>query len=504
MRKNYRLPGFVLILIGIIVGGLIFSNLTKSSSPFIYADNNNNKTIDSLTQAAQRPIRTLKDLNNAFVDIAKAVNPTVVTVFIEKVYKVNTSPFFNDPFGDFFGNFFKNPNLRQNRPKQRKYIQEGMGSGVIVSSNGYIITNNHVVQGANKVKVTLMDGRTLSAKVIGTDPKTDIALIKINAKNLPTIKFGNSDNLHVGDLVLAIGSPLSPNLEHTVTMGIVSAKGRTNMGLADYEDFIQTDAAINPGNSGGALVNMNGQLVGINSAIATQSGGFQGIGFAVPVNMVRTVMESLKKYGKVIRGYLGAYIQDVNATMAQAMKLPVKHGAIISDLVKGGPAAKAGIKSGDVVIRFNGKKITSSRQFRYLVAATPPGTEVHIIVLRHGKKKEINVKLGTLKSQHIAVKNKKKLQKLFGFNVAQINSRTIKKYNLPEAIQGVLVTSVNNFSAAASAGLRPGDVILAMNGKKIDGLDSFNNIASKLKKGDSVFLRVQRGNRKFFAAFSLN
>ena len=186
MRKNYRLPGFVLILIGIIVGGLIFSNLTKSSSPFIYADNNN-KTIDSLTQAAQRPIRTLKDLNNAFVDIAKAVNPTVVTVFIEKVYKVNTSPFFNDPFGDFFGNFFKNPNFRQNKPKQRKYIQEGMGSGVIVSSNGYIITNNHVVQGANKVKVTLMDGRTLSAKVIGTDPKTDIALIKINAKNLPTI-----------------------------------------------------------------------------------------------------------------------------------------------------------------------------------------------------------------------------------------------------------------------------------------------------------------------------
>jgi serine protease Do len=503
MERKYRLPGFVLILIGIIVGALVFSNVSKSNAPSVLAMEQST-SIDTLKSAAERPIRTLKDFNNALVDIAKAVTPTVVTVFTEKVYKINESPFpfFNTPFEDFFGDFFGGK-IKPQKPKKKEFVQEGMGSGVIVSADGYILTNNHVVKGADKVRVRLIDKRTFEAKVIGTDPKTDIALIKIDAKDLPVAKLGDSDKLQVGEMVLAIGSPLNPNLDHTVTSGIVSAKGRSNMGLADYEDFIQTDAAINPGNSGGALVNLDGEVVGINSAIATQSGGFQGIGFAVPINMAKEIMEQLKTNGKVVRGYLGAYIQDLTPTMAEAMNLSVKEGALIADVMKNGPAEKAGIKAGDVVIAFNGKKIRNSTQLRNWVASTKPGTEVTLKVLRDGDEKEIDVKLGTLEPEKVTQTSKVKLQDLFGFNVAAINSRTAKKYGIPEDVSGVIVVDLKRFSPAARAGLGEGDVILAVNNHKIDGIDSFNKTVKNLKKGDVVILRVQKGERKFFVAFTL-
>jgi len=502
MKQKYQLPGFVLILIGIIVGALVFSNLTKATSPTVFAKE---YSIDTLKNANERTINTLQDLNNAFVDIAKAVTPTVVTVFTEKVYKVRYNefnPFFgNDPFQDFFSQFFGSPH--QTKPKVKKFIQEGMGSGVIVSSDGYILTNNHVVKEADKLKVQLSDKRIFDAKIIGRDPKTDIALIKINAKNLPAAKLGDSDKLRIGEIVLAIGSPLSKNLEHTITHGIVSAKGRSNFGLADYEDFIQTDAAINPGNSGGALVNLNGEVVGINAAIATQSGGFQGIGLAVPINMAKSVMEQLKEHGKVIRGFLGAYIQDVTSQMAQAMNLPNTKGALISDVQKGGPAEKAGLKAGDVVIKFNGREINNSTQFRILVASSAPGTKVNLTILRDGKKKVIAVKLGELNETTLTKTSKKKLDKLFGFNVAPINSQTAKKYGINPDLQGVIITDVKPFSEAARVGLANGDVILAINHHRVKDIDSFNKLVKNLKKGDTILLRVQRGDRKFFVAFTL-
>ncbi len=502
MNRKYQLPGFVLILIGIIAGALIFSNIDRSVANQVFAYDH---SIDTLKTANERPIRTLKDFNKALIDIAKAVNPTVVTVFTKKVYKVHQNlldPFFNTPFEDFFGDFFGNRGKRP-QPKEKEFVQEGMGSGVIVSSDGYILTNNHVVKGVDKVKVRLIDKRTLDAKVIGTDPKTDIALIKIDAKNLPVAKLGDSDKLQVGEMVLAIGSPLNPNLDHTVTSGIVSAKGRANMGLADYEDFIQTDAAINPGNSGGALINMDGEVVGINSAIATQSGGFQGIGFAVPINLAKNIMEQLKKYGKVTRGYLGVYIQDLTPTMAQAMNLKVSEGAIIADVEKGGPAEKAGIKAGDVVVEFNGRKITGSAHLRYLVASTPPNTKVTLKIIRDGNEKEITVKLGTLKQEEIAKTTKAKLKNLLNFNVVGVNSQTAKKYGIDTNAKGVIVVDLKPYSSAARAGLANGDLIIAMNGKSIKDLDSFNEAVKKLKKGSTVFLRVQRGERKFFVAFTL-
>ncbi len=502
MTRKYQLPGFVLILIGIIAGALIFSNIDRRVANQVFAYDH---SIDTLKTANERPITTLQDLNKALVDIAKAVNPTVVTVFTEKVYKVHQEmldPFFNTPFEDFFGNFFGR-RIPQRQPKEREFIQQGMGSGVIVSSDGYILTNNHVVKGADKVKVRLIDKRTLDAKVIGTDPKTDIALIKIDAKDLPVAKLGDSDKLQVGEMVLAIGSPLNPNLDHTVTSGIVSAKGRANMGLADYEDFIQTDAAINPGNSGGALVNMNGEVVGINSAIATQSGGFQGIGFAVPINMAKNIMEQLKKNGKVIRGFLGAYIQDLTPTMAEAMNLKITEGALISDIQKDGPADKAGIKAGDVVIKFNNVKIKDSAHLRNLVASTMPNTEVTLTILRDGEQKEIKVKLGALKQEEVSQTTKEKLKDLLNFNVVGINSRTAKKYDIPSDAKGVIVVDLQPYSPAARAGLANGDLILAINGKKVEGIDDFNSVVKKLKKGSPVFLRVQRGERKFFVAFTI-
>jgi serine protease Do len=299
---------------------------------------------------ADRPITSLRDLNEAFVELAEAVNPAVATVFTERVLRVRPSPgmFFDHPFEDFFGEFFQRP--REPRSRECEYRQQGLGSGVVATDDGFIITNNHVIEGADTINVRLIDGRPMPAEVVGADAKTDIAVIKVDADDLVSIEIGDSDRLRVGEMVLAVGSPLSPNLAHSVTSGIVSAKGRSNVGLADYEDFIQTDAAINPGNSGGALINLDGELVGINTAIASRSGGYQGIGFAVPSNMARRVMESLIEHGTVVRGWLGIYIQDIDEALAAAMDLEGERGALVSDLSEDGPAEKAGVQQGDIIV----------------------------------------------------------------------------------------------------------------------------------------------------------
>jgi serine protease Do len=348
-----------------------------------------------------------------------------------------------------------------------------------------------------------MDDKTVPAKIVGADPKTDIALLKVEEKNLPAIKMGDSDKLQVGEWVLAIGSPMSPNLAHTVTSGIVSAKGRSNVGLADYEDFIQTDAAINPGNSGGALINLDGELVGINTAIATRSGGFQGIGFAVPVNMAKFVMESLIKHGTVVRGYLGVYIQDIDETMAKAMKLPGTEGALVSDVTEDSPAAKAGIKQGDVILEMNGEKVKSTTQLRNTIAATMPGTEIKLKIWRDGKEKTIEVKLGKLESDKTTPETEEKLESLFGFKVKPFNSELAEKYQIEGKRSGVVVTEVKPGSNAARAGLREGDLIVAINRNKIKSLEDFNKAVEPLKKGDAVLLQIVRQNRNFFIAFDL-
>lgn len=492
-----------ILIIGIVAGALLFSQFNSSSAPIGY-------TYPDETAVSQRTddrsIRSLDDLNEAFVEIAKKVNPKVVTVFTEKVFTVRRgfgSPFFfENPFEDFFEEFFGPRSRERQQPKEREYRQQGLGSGVIMSEDGYILTNNHVVEGADTIQIRFMNEKTLAAKVVGKDPKTDIAVIKVNAKNLPAIEYGNSDDLNVGEWVLAVGSPMSPNLAHSVTSGIVSAKGRSNVGLADYEDFIQTDAAINPGNSGGALVNLHGELVGINTAIASRSGGFQGIGFAVPVNMARNVMESLIKHGKVIRGWLGVYIQDIDETMAEAMDLPVTEGALVSDVVEDGPAEKAGIEQEDVITEFAGKKVKNSTELRNTVAGTAPDTEVKIKVLRDGEEKTLTVKLGKLEAEEIATKTEEKIEDLFGFRVSPFTNEMAEQYNLDKSLNGVVITNIKQISRAFRAGLREGDLIAAVNRNEINSIEDFKNLVQQFKKGDKLFFKVIRRNRSFFVAFA--
>ena len=339
--------------------------------------------------------------------------------------------------------------------------QSGVGSGVIVTKDGYILTNNHVVDGANEVKVTLTDGQELKAKVVGRDPKSDLAVIKIDAKDLPAITFADSSQSEVGDVVLAIGNPFA--IGQSVTMGIISATGRGGVGIEDYEDFIQTDAAINPGNSGGALVDAEGRLVGINTAIYSRSGGNQGIGFAIPTDLARGVMVSLIEHGNVTRGYLGVRIQDVTPLLAKEFNLKNNHGALVGEVEANGPADKAGFKSGDVILEFNGHKVTDSRQLRLEVAEIAPGESVAVEVLRNGSNKTLEVKVKEVPGEEQLASNSSGTDTLQGVGVSDLDSQTRQQLNIPGNVKGAVVTEVAPNSASASAGLNPGDVITEIN-----------------------------------------
>jgi serine protease Do len=322
----------------------------------------------------------------SFAPVIKRVGPSVVNIYSTKTIRQEMSPMLADPlFREFFGGGM------QNIPRERR--EQSLGSGVIVSADGYILTNNHVVANADEVKVGLSDNQTVyDAKVIGTDPQTDIAVLKVEAKEMPAITLTDSDKVEVGDVVLAIGNPFG--IGQTVTMGIVSAKGRGGMGIVDYEDFLQTDASINPGNSGGALVDAAGRLVGINTAILSRTGGNQGVGFAVPANLARFVLERIVDGGKVNRGHLGVLVQPMTPELAKKFDLPQNTGALVGDVTSNSPAEKAGIKAGDVLVEFNGRKIADSRQLRLMAGQSSPGTEVSVKLLRDGKEETVKVTLG--------------------------------------------------------------------------------------------------------------
>ncbi len=417
----------------------------------------------------ERPIARDAGGHNSFAPIVKKVAPGVVKVFTTT--KVRNSSFNNTPdMGDFFRRFFgdqfpgQGPRRNFNVPRQ-----VGIGSGVIVTKDGYILTNNHVVDGADEVKVGMQDGREFTAKVVGRDPKSDVAVIKIDAKDLPAVPMANSDNVEVGDVVLAIGNPFG--IGQTVTTGIVSATGRGGTVGLDYEDFIQTDAAINPGNSGGALVDAEGRLVGINTAILSRSGGNQGIGFAIPTNLARDVMDSLIKDGRVTRGYLGVMIQDINPALAKEFKLKSNAGALIGDVTPNSPAQKAGLKNGDVILEFDGKKVTDSRHLKLEVARTKPGETVPIKVLRDGTSRTLQVTVKELPGEERLARNDSQQHDdtgtLNGVTVGDLDSAARQQFNLPVKVSGVVVTEVDPSSPAAEAGLKPGDVIQEINRKPV-------------------------------------
>ncbi len=458
--------------------------------------------VQRTSDAADRPLQSLRDLSNAFVDIADEAKPSVVTVFSEKVMRMR-NPFGQSPFGGFFDEFFGGP--RGQQPEQ-EYRQRGLGSGVIISQEGYIVTNNHVIADADTIFVRTSDNQQYAAKVIGADPKTDIAVLQIEADDLRPIKLGNSDNIKVGEWVLAVGSPLSAELAQSVTQGIVSAKGRSNVGLADYEDFIQTDAAINPGNSGGPLINLDGEVIGINTAIATRSGGYQGIGFAVPVNMVRYVMEQLISDGEVVRGWLGVSIQDITPAMSQALGLNTTKGAIIGEVVPGGPADKAGLEDGDVILEFQGQGVENMTELRYRIASTPPGEDVSLTVVQNGSTEEVEVRLGELPDDGAGLQpgGQATPNQLLGFSVTDITPEAARKYGLaPGDDAGVVVTSVDPSSSAASANLREGDVIRSVNRRTVRSVDEFRSLVADLEKGNPILLRIQREGAYFFVSYTL-
>ena len=416
--------------------------------------------------------------SGSYAPIIKKVAPAVVkieTVTTVKNTPAQQFPGFNDPFWQqFFGHQF-----RQMAPEGELH-ERGIGSGVIITKDGYILTNNHVVDGASEVKVTLTDGREFTAKVVGRDPKSDIAVVKIAADNLPTVPLADSDNVEVGDVVLAIGNPFG--VGQTVTKGIVSATERAGMGIEDYEDFIQTDAAINPGNSGGALVDIDGRLIGINTAILTRSGGSQGVGFAVPSDLARSVMQSLVAYGHVTRGYLGVMIQNVTPDLASEFNLKTDRGALVADVSPDSPAQKAGFKDGDVVIDFNGKKVADSHQLRFEVADTKPGTTVPVEILRNGEKQTLKVTVKALPgSEGLAqnnTENNNDTGTLNGVGVADVDQQARAQFDIPKNVTGAVITQVDPSSASADAGLKPGDVIEEINHHPVKSADDAVNLTT--------------------------
>jgi serine protease Do len=435
---------------------------------------------------------------------AKAAMPSVVKISASKVVKQPagfsgpegfSGPGGDDPFRQFFG---EERGGSQRAP--RSHREGGLGSGVIITPDGYILTNNHVVEGATDVRVTLPDRREFKATVIGTDAKTDIALVKIDATNLPAITVANSAKLQVGDQVLAVGNPYG--VGQTVTMGIVSATGRNGLGIEDYEDFIQTDAPINPGNSGGALVNDRGELVGINTAIlAGGGGGNQGIGFAVPINLARQVMDQIENHGHVMRSYLGVTVQEVNPAIAKALGLSGPEGALVSSVSPDSPAQKAGLQAGDVILDINGGSIAESNQLRMQVSMMNPDQSVKLKVFRNGQTREVNVQLAEMPGEKVAKAStgeESTNTSLEGVSIENLDSQSARQLGLPASTKGVVVTEVDPASPAASAGLKEGDVIQEVNRQPVANSDDFDH-AVKKSNGESLLL-VNRGGNKMFLA----
>lgn len=435
-------------------------------------------------------------LITSFAPIVKQAQPAVVSIAATKVVKANNgdeglSPLFDDPaLRQFFGQ-------RAPQGKPREQREQGLGSGVIVAADGYILTNNHVIDGASDIKVYTSDKRELKARIIGADPNTDVAVIKVEAQNLPTLPFADSSEVQVGDIALAIGNPFG--VGQTVTMGIISATGRGNLGIEDYEDFIQTDAAINPGNSGGALINATGELIGINTAILSRAGGNQGVGFAVPANLARTVMNQLLKNGKVVRGYMGVMIQPVTQELAQAFNLPNTNGALVGEVTPNGPAAKAGLAQGDVITEVNGVRVDDNRELRLKISQLAPGSAVKLKVLRDGNPRDVNVALGELPSakETAANNDKSESNSPYGLSVEALTPQIARQLKLSVNVSGVVVTDVQDGSRADDAGLRQGDVIQQVSRQPVANVSDFER-AMKQTAGKPVVLLVNRNGHTNF------
>ena len=474
---------FRLLLVWVVSVVLLFD------SPIVNAQNS-----DDL-QALIRASKTRAEL-------VQRLQKGVVHIKVEKVIRGNGNFPSNNPYDlfndEFFERFFPGvkPPRGHQEPKEREYKQESLGSGSIITTEGFILTNHHVVGDADKIIVKLYDGRELEAKLVGTDPQSDIAVIRVQEKNLPILPMGNSDDIQVGESVIAIGNPFG--LTQTVTFGIVSAKGRSNIGIADYEDFIQTDAAINPGNSGGPLLNLNGEIVGVNTAIFSRSGGYQGIGFAVSVNMARRMMEELIQTGAVSRGWLGVSIQDVTPELSKVFQLEDTKGSLITGVMPDTPAQASGVQKGDVIIELNGKKIRDSNHLRNEVANAKVGTNVKVKLIRRGKTLNVSVALGKRpdKMEEVASVQDEDEQ-ILGITVQELTPELAERLG-HDSISGVVVSKIDPDSSAGKAGLRPGMLIQEINQQNVTNVKEFKSLMQSIDPEKGVLLLVQtRGGSRY-------
>lgn len=457
-------------------------------------------TAASFTPAAAEQV-TLSQVSNDLATVTEQARSVVVNISTSRAIKTPRLPFSNDPF---FRRFFGDP------AAQARQKATSLGSGVIVSADGYIVTCNHVIESADDILVKTSDNREYKARVIGTDAKTDIAVLKIEEKNLPAAAFGDSDKLRAGEIVLAMGNPYG--LNHTVTMGIVSGLKRSGMGMTEYEDFIQIDAAINPGNSGGALLNGRGELIGINDFIFSTSGGSQGIGFAIPAKMVRTIMDSMLTKGKVVRGYMGVSIQPLTADLVRQFNLTDKNGALLVDITEGGPAEKAGLQVGDVITEYDNRKIESMQELKNWVASTPPGKKVPVKVSRDGKTLSKTVIMGELAGQSTttapvaaaspaAPAAKTVENNLKGVAVRDVTDDILQKLGVKRKLRGVVITSITEDSPALGT-LERGDIIIELNRKPVQSTSDFTQISSTIGKNQDILLLIVRGGASQYLTVS--
>ncbi len=470
----------VLAVLGIVAGGWVLYGLEKANDAGVQVTT----TAPAVAQVIDQ---------GAITSAAKKAVPSVVSVSSKKTTRTpanpfSDSPFYNDPFfRRFFGDI-------PDQPRER--VQQGLGSGVIVSADGYILTNAHVVSGADEVKVNLHDGRSFDAKVVGVDEGSDVGVLKIETSGLPVLPIGNSDEAEVGELVLAIGSPYG--LGSTVTLGIISATGRAELGITDYGDFIQTDAAINPGNSGGALINMSGELVGVNTAIFTRTGGYQGIGFAIPANLARRVMDSLVEHGEVTRGWLGVVINQIDENMADQLGVSDTKGVVVSEVTEGSPSEKAGVAVYDIILRVNGRAVNSPAELRSVVGTTQPGADVELDIVREGNPMKISVTIGKAPTDVASAAAPggdpaEGSEIVAGLWAGDITPQVAERLGLPRNVRGVVITRVDAERLQGSMVLQAGDLILQINRQGVANVAQAQQVI-KGSRGDSVLMLVRRGN----------
>lgn len=457
----------------------------------LYSAEGHKKETSSVNEAL------LKQISKGFSTVAKKAAPAAVYIesLGEKKQQFQNKGPFENPFDqfndDFFNHFFGFPYQQKQPTKKQETVR---GSGFIVSEDGYIVTNNHVVANASKVSVTLHNGKKYVAKVMGTDPKTDLAVVKIDEKKLPHLTFADSEALEVGDWAIAIGNPFG--LQTTVTVGVVSAKGRSQLHIADFEDFIQTDAAINPGNSGGPLLDVEGEVIGVNTAIVSGSGGYMGIGFAIPSNMAKCIVQQLMQDGQVTRGFLGVTLQPIDSDLASFYKLKSPKGALVTDVVKGSPAETGGLRQEDIILSYNGNTVESISTFRNYVSLMAPGSKLKLRINRDGSEKNLTVIIAVLPDEISSIEHP--IQKL-GLNVENLTAELAQKLSYFDS-KGVVVTQVEPGSPAAEASLRPGSLILAVNRRKVTTVEEFNESVQEAEKEGRVLLMVRQGDVVRFVA----